>query len=558
MAGALRIDRYHTYAELTAFVHALHEAYPQLCRVMSIGRSHEGREIWALEVTNAATGAPGEKPGYYIDANIHAGEVTGCATALYTALYLCEQHGRDPETTLLVDELTWYILPRVNPDGAETYLTTPHMLRSSTRPYPFPEPQDGLQPADVNGDGLILQMRVPDAEGEWKLSGADPRLMVPRRPGDWGGSYYRLMGEGLLHNFDGVTVREAPARWGLDLNRNFPAQWEPEVRQRGAGPYPLSEPETRAQAEFILAHPNIFGAQAYHTMSGYLLRPACTRPDSDLPPADLTALKAIGALGTEVTGYPCVSVFEGFTEEKGKPLKGAFFEWLYDHLGLVAYSTELWDAMVRAGLERFPFRPHSEAEGLKLLAWNDRELAGQGFVDWAPFDHPQLGRVEIGGWNFKFCLQNPPLPLLQQECHKNMRFTLAHAGASPYLTVDRLTAEPLGAGLYKVSAVLKNKGYLPTHVTEQARRMQGGRPITAELALPDGAELLLGKAKEEVEHLDGRVIRDDVPVFWWGVAPQQLRERRLEWVVRAPGGGSVTLTATAQRAGCDRKSVVLP
>ena len=556
MATATGIDRYHTYAELTACVHGLAERFPHLCEVSSIGRSHEGREIWALQITNADTGAPGEKPGYYIDANIHAGEVTGCATALYTALYLCEQHGRDPEVTGLVDRLTWYILPRVNPDGAETYLTTPHMLRSSTRPYPYPEPQDGLHPEDVNGDGLILQMRVPDPEGEWKLSTADPRLLVPRRPNDWGGQYYRLMSEGRLQHFDGVTIKEAPPRWGLDLNRNFPAQWEPEARVKGSGPYPMSEPETRAQAEFILAHPNIFGAQAYHTTSGYLLRPSCLRPDGDLPAADLVALKAIGAVGTDITGYPCVSVYEGFTMEKNKPLQGVFFEWLYDHLGLVAYSTELWDPLVRAGLDRFPFKAHTEAEALQLLQWNDRELAGAGFVPWTPCQHPQLGPVEIGGWNVKFCLQNPPLALLAPECHKNMRFTLAHAGAAPQLGLA-VQADPLGEGLYKLTAVLKNRGYLPTQVTEQAKAMQAARPLRVELALPAGAAVVLGKGSEEVDHLAGRVIKDDVPVFWWGISQQQ-RERKLEWILRAPPGGTVTVTARSQRAGSDGQSVTLP
>ena len=37
-------------------------------------------------------------------------------------------------------------------------------------------------------------------------------------------------------------------------------------------------------------------------------------------------------------------------------------------------------------------------DDLKLIGWNDEQLGGKGFVDWYPFDHPQLGRVELGGW----------------------------------------------------------------------------------------------------------------------------------------------------------------
>lgn len=116
---------------------------------------------------------------------------------------------------------------------------------------------------DLDGDGLILQMRVPDTDGEWKVCAKDPRLYL----------------EGYIKNYDGVEIKVAPHRWGLDLNRQFPVSWEPEAKQAGAGPFPLSEPETRAIAEFLLSQKNITGGQSYHTTSGVILRPSSFRSD---------------------------------------------------------------------------------------------------------------------------------------------------------------------------------------------------------------------------------------------------------------------------------------
>jgi hypothetical protein len=544
-------NKYHRYDELVSDLQRLHEAYPHLSRLYSIGSSLEGRDLWLIEVNNAATGDHNDKPGYYVDGNLHAGEVTGTACALYFAWHLLTNYGKDAEITRLVDTNAFYILPRVSPDGAEFYLTTPNMLRSSVRPYPFEEEQDGLQSQDLDGDGMILQMRVPDPDGEWKVSTKDPRLMLPRLPHEFGGEYYRLLMEGMVQNFDGVEVKAAPSRWGLDMNRQFPVNWEPEAKQPGAGPYPLSEPETKAVAEFILNQKNIVGGQSFHTTTGIILRPSSFVTDEKMAPKDRTAWTTIGRIGEELTGYPCVSVHDGFAYDKNKPIYGAFLDWCYENLGLMIFSTELWDLRVRAGLDRVPFLTpfktrDAEAEGLALLAFNDRELAGEGFVNWYDFDHPQFGKVQLGGWRMKDTLQNAPRRFLKAEAHKNALFLVKHAAASPHIVIDRATATHLGDGVYKVEVVVKNGGYLPTCVTEKAKTVKAVKPVTVELALPEGAELVLGKAKEEIGHLDGRI--PAAGMFYPGNNINN-RAKRLEWIVKATNGGDLGVKAVSEKAG---------
>ncbi|MGE5654369.1 MAG: M14 family zinc carboxypeptidase, partial [Bacillota bacterium] len=198
MKVAYNPAHYCTYAEILDLLKQWNEAFPELTRVYPIGKTYEGREIMLIEITNHATGCADDKPAYYIDANFHAGEVTGSAVALYTVHYLLENYGQVEEITELLDHKTFYIVPRVSIDGGEMYLHTPYILRSSTRLFPFEEDQDGLHSEDVNGDGWITQMRVQDEHGDWKVSDKDPRLMVKRGPDERGGVYYRVYPEGKI------------------------------------------------------------------------------------------------------------------------------------------------------------------------------------------------------------------------------------------------------------------------------------------------------------------------------------------------------------------------
>lgn len=538
---------YLDYDQLVETMEAMAREKPHLARVYSIGGSHEGRDLWMVEITDQSTGEASTKPGYYIDGNHHAVEVAGSQVCLYTALHLLQQHGIDPAITDLLGSVAFYILPRVSPDGAETFLKTPYSLRSSTRSYPHSSPEPGLHPEDVDGDGLILQMRIADPQGEWKVSERDHRLMVRRRPDEWGGHYYRLYPEGVLHHWDGGEIKIAPSRWGLDLNRNYPFSWGGEADRKVAGPYPLSEPETRAVADFISSRPNLAGAMSYHTTGGFILRPSCHLGDQDLNSEDLEMMKAIGRRGEELVGYPCVSTFEGFTGRRA--LAGVFMDWLYEDQGIIAFSTELWDLARRAGVEHRtePLSEREEEErGLKMLAFSDKELGSSGFVPWKEHEHPQLGRVELGGWDYKFTLWNPPLVFLPGECHKNALFTLAHAGSLPRLSVTERRVSRLAPGVFSLEARVCNGGYLPSYVASTGKDMPWLKPPTARLAVPEGGRLLYGLETSEIDHLEGRSAARKG-------SSAQGRERRLLWVVELEETGepveSVSLVIAGHRIG---------
>src|SRR4030095_6674617 len=137
------------------------EERPEIFRVESIGKSYEGRDIWLATVTNVETGPDIEKPGFLVEPNITALEVTGTTAALHLLDKLLRGYGSDPKVTRCLDSRVFYVVPRLNPDGAELALADrPRFVRSSVRPYPRLDEQDGLHEEDIDGDGGILMMRL--------------------------------------------------------------------------------------------------------------------------------------------------------------------------------------------------------------------------------------------------------------------------------------------------------------------------------------------------------------------------------------------------------------
>ncbi len=558
----VRFDKFYKYDELTEILQGFAEERPVLCRMTSIGESYKGRDIWLMALTNYETGADSDKPALWLDANIHATEVTGSTAALHLIHKLVTEYGSNDKVTRALDTRTFYVVPRLNPDGAELALADrPRLLRSSVRPYPRTDQLDGLHEEDLDGDGRILMMRVPDINGIWKASDQDPRLLVARGPDehDEGETYYRVFSEGTIRNYDGVMIKIAKPLEGLDLNRNFPMEWATENEQRGAGPYPTSEPEVHALVEAVVDRPNVTAYITYHTFSAVHLRPYSAHEDDYFPSEDLRVFKQLGQEATKLTGYPAVSVFHDFKYEPKQTIKGGADDWAYDHVGVFAWTTEFWSPQREAGLKGYHFiewlRTHPVEDDLALLKWSDEELGGRGYVDWYPYDHPQLGKVELGGWDLMYCWSNPPPEFLEREIAPHSDFAIFHALVSPKLELHSLQVEAVGKDVYAVRLVVINTGWLPTNVTEKALERNVVQPVEVKLSLPDGARLVAGEERTELGQLGGRAHRRSL--LWWGADDSTTDRAKAEWVIEAPHGGTVEVEARHQRAGTVRREVEL-
>ncbi|MBC7956666.1 MAG: carboxypeptidase [Cytophagales bacterium] len=556
-----RFDTFYKYDALSKLLFDYADAYPALLQVASIGKSHEGRDIWVATVTNTATGVAEDKPAFWADGNIHAAELTASTACLYYLHQLLSGYGQDREITELLDTRVIYLCPRLNPDGAELALADrPRHIRSSTRRYPFDEDTvEGLTVEDVDGDGRILLMRLPDPMGTYKKCAQDPRLMVAREPGEFGGEYYRLMPEGLLKNFDGLSVKVNNDAEGLDLNRNFPSQWRQESEQVGAGPYPTSEPEVRAMVDFIVKHPNIGAAISYHTHSGVILRPMGTQSDDDMIPEDLWAYKRFSTLGSTLTGYPALSIWHDFKYHPKETITGTQ-DWVYEHLGALFWVVEIWSPNKEAGITDYKwiegYRDHPVEDDLKLLKWSDEQCGGQAHVDWKPFHHPQLGAVEIGGWDKMNYWRNPPPHLREREAARFPKWMTQIALSLPRLEVLRTEVRALGADTWRVRFAVANSGYLPSNISKRAIERKVVRGTVFQIHLPPGVSLSSGRERTEGPHLDGHAPKNTLQAF---LPNRDITADRavVEWVVQGKAGTRIALTATADRAGTVRTEITL-
>ena len=547
-------DRFLRYDELVAWLHHVAEAHPGLVSLETYGRSHEGRDLWLVTVTDAGTGAHDSKPAHWVDANIHSVELTASVAACHLIHRLVAGHGSDDTITRALRTRTFYVVPRVNPDGAEWALADePKFRRSSIRPWPW---RDAHQPVghrgeDVDGDGRLLQMRIPDPNGAWMPHPEDARLMVPipAEGAPTGTATYRLIDEGTVADHDGFTVPTPRPTEGLDMNRNYPAGWGTKIP--GSGDHPLSEPEIDALVRAMIARPNICGFNAYHTSGGVLLRPSSTKADSALDQFDVWVWKQFGERGQALTTYPVHSVYEDFTWDKSETMSGASDDWAYEHLGVFGWTTEYWDIVHAAtGTKQsthFWYTGPTDAEALAVLRWCD-EHHPDGHVDWYEFEHPQLGLLELGGWNDLTTWTNPPAHLLRDEVAAHADFAVHQALCSPRIEIVHQRVASLGDDTWRVDVGVANTGWLPTQVSALAAKEHLVLPLTVELS---GGVVVDGPARREFGQLEGRAAlrfrrgHDGTP------------DRTLAtFVVRAPAGTALIATAAHPRAG--RAEVTVP
>ncbi|MBX3117743.1 MAG: hypothetical protein KF784_01660 [Fimbriimonadaceae bacterium] len=563
----IRFDRYYNHAEIGELLKAYESEYPNLVTVTKIGSSYEGRDIWLVSVTAKDKGDHADKPAFWCDANIHASELSASTAVLHMLNKLCTQYGKDKQITLAVDTRTFYLVPRLCPDGAEWALETPpRIVRSSIRPYPFDEEDPyGLERQDMDGDGRILNMRIEDPNGAWKVCDQDERLLVRREPGDYEGKFYRVLPEGTFHNFDGLTMRARKTKEGLDMNRHFPSSWRPEHEQHGAGDYPAREPEIRAAVQAIVDRPNICGAICFHTFSGVHLRPPSRYADDELPAEDLWTYQALGDKGKEMTGYPAISNFHEFKYHPKEVITGVFDDWMYEHLGVYAWTTEIWSPQRQAGITDYKyidwFREHPVEHDLMLLKWSDEKLDGKGHIDWYEFDHPQLGKVELGGWDALYAFRNPPLNFLENEVAPLGDWAIWQALCSPKLELHSTHVEAAGAGAWRIRVAVQNTGWLPTCVSKRAEEKKIVRGVVGEITLagesrdPKGASspdwLVSGELRQDKGQLVGR---NHVTAGGFGWQVNGTDDMAVfEWVVASAGTYDVELKH--QRAGTVRVSV---
>ena len=551
----LRFDKYYTYAETVEAVKALSKAYPTLAKTVLVGKSDEGREIWALEINNPKTGEALSKPGVYVDGNIHGNEIQATEVALYFADYMLKNYEKIPSITKTLDRNAFYIIPSVNVDGRYHFMNqSSGMNNNRSLRIARDDDKDGLfdedAPDDLDGDGYICQMRIRDVNGDFKTDPTEPRLMIRVKEGEQG--EWTLLGtEGIDNDGDGKLNEDAEGY--VDPNRNWGASWQPDYVQRGSGNFPFEGVGLKAIANYIQQRPNIIVVYAFHNYGGMFLRGPGNKAQPPYNPMDVEVYDVLGKHAEKmVPGYRYLISYKDLYTTYGD-----FTDFTHSIFGAYSFVGELYmtsqetytsDANPSEDEEwswRGPANNDREKERLKF---NDKLAHGTLYKEWTPYKHPAYGDVEIGGW-IKYSTRMPHPFMIQEMAHRNAAAVVYAASQTPDISIELIKVKKVNGKLYEVDVRLKNQNAIPSisyhAVRNKVHRMDILRAEGAKVvAAGEITDLFNGKVSYKTHKPEIQFVQ--VPGF--GIA---------EFRFLVEGSGSINFNYESIKAGNKSLSVKL-
>ncbi|MDH3733442.1 MAG: M14 family metallopeptidase [Gemmatimonadota bacterium] len=584
--GARAQAGYHDHDALTSELRGL-TGGSSVATMSSIATTRGGREVWVVEIANTAGTPLAERPGVLVVANLEGDHVAGSSHALEIVRYFVS-NSSDPTVRAALDEQVVYVIPRLNPDGAEAMFASVRWDRRGND-TPYDDDNDGRidedGPEDLNGDGAITVMRVADPAGAFMVDPDEPRLMRRADASKGETGTHTIYWEGTDSDRDGFVNEDGPG--GADLNRNFQHAYP--YWQADAGVHMVSEAETRGLMDFMISHRNI-GAILTFGHSDNLV----TAPSSSGALAGPRGLDLVAFANASFDGIYDVGVFGrsgGFfgsgpsrgaqvgrdndpssgrrpsttvhrddqvyfstasdayreltdieTVGVNREAEGAFFQWGYYHFGIPSFSTQGWGLPATEDEEGGggPGNGGGNGDGgidAELLS----SLEGAGvevFAEWSGHSHPDLGQVEIGGF-LPYATTNPPASELAESGARHGEFVLRLAGMLPRVTIADTEVTSHGGGLFTIEVEVANTGFFPTAL-QHGVVSRSVQPTTIQIQI-DPDDVVSGSGKTAtVQRLEGSGTR-----------------HKVTWVIRGQRGARVEIRVRSQKGGSDSATVTL-
>ncbi len=520
--------------EIVRFLRGYVASYPDWVKLESIGKTTGGSDTWLVTINNPKTGPELSKPAMFVDGATHANEVQGTETVLYLIDYMLDNYGKLDKVTELMDRTVFYFVPMVNPDSRAKWFdapATPNYPR--TVPVKIDDDRDGRVDEDgyedLDGDGELTQMRkkVPLGQGRFRLDPNDPRRLVPIEEDELG-DYIRLGGEGIDNDGDGLVNEDGVGY--VDPNRTFAYGWAPRYVQPGSTDYPLQVAETRNIALWALEHPNIAAAQSFHNTGRMILRGPGTKAMGRYEVSDIQVYDRIGKEGENIIpGYSYFILWKDLYSAYGGTI-----DHFYGIHGAIAFSNELFGPQQ-------DFDKDGEVTEEERLKFVDLLTLGRMTVEWKEFDHPQYGKIEIGGFRHDTG-RVPEGWMLEEDCHRNALFVLYHARQLPKIRFDDPTVEKVDGDLYRVHVPVVNERSIPT-VTAIARKNKLHR---LDLATVEGAKVVASGIVRDL-YLNKVDLQKHRPERLMVPSVEGLSTRTLFFLVE--GKGSITVAYDSVKAG---------
>ncbi len=303
----------------------------------TIGHAHSGLPIQCIQVAREGSVPIEDRSSMLLVAGIDGDHLLGSEVAVDIITELLSRDAE--ETRSLLETHALFIIPQVNPDGASMFFgETQDNYRRNGRPtnndHDGHIDEDGGD--DLNNDGYITMMRVPDVEKSTHLSDPEnPRLDITPDPFKHQSAAYMLYTEGIDNDGDGEYNEDGLG--GVDLNKNFMHGYT--YHGDGAGPWQLSEPESKALIDYVLGHQHIATIIVYghHDTLSSPLGEGGKDPagaPKKLDSGDVEMYKQISERFVELTSL------EKNVQQPN--WDGSFVAWAYAQYGVPAFSTPLW------------------------------------------------------------------------------------------------------------------------------------------------------------------------------------------------------------------------
>lgn len=517
------LEGYANYAALAERVKRLDES--DAVAVRSLGKTSGGREILLLTI---GRGDAAKKPAIAIVGGVDASQVLGSELALRLAEKLVADQENEGVKKLL-DELTIYLIPRPDPEAVEKAFAAPYReIAGNLRKTD--DDRDGKlgedPPDDLNGDGWITQMRVADESARWMPHPADPRVLIEADPKKNERGQFHVYVEGRDDDHDEQFNEDGGD--GVAFNRNWPHRFE--HFKPGTGHDAVSETESRAIADFLYDHSNVFAVLCFASDDN-LFHP--WKPDGNRDRAKIrTTVLSADAPYLDFLAGKYRDLHGGKDAPESPWPAGTFSEWSYFQYGRWTYSARGWwlPKVAEKEGEKKSDEPRGAAD-LNALRWFAQENL-PGFVDWQQVEHPDFPgqTVEVGGFK-PFYRQNPPAKVIDELTGKHVSFLSLLASERSRVKINESKVEPLGGGVFRVTAKVATSGYLPT-MSEMGETTGVHQRLQAQLVTPEKTTYLKGPPRVKL----GRI--------------EPGAQREVVWLVRLPGGkGEGKLRAWSPEVG---------
>jgi hypothetical protein len=553
---------YHSYSELKSKIKQLAEEHSKIVRLLSHGITLGENEILSLTIGSGNTDS---KPAIMMVAGVHGPDLAGTEVLLQYVQSITQDYGKVDSVTNLIDNITLYMFPRVNPDATEAFFSKPQYARSlNMRPMDLDTDgkidEDGYD--DLNKDGHITWLRITEPGGEWLEDKEYPGLLKKADAGKGETGIYRLIREGFDNDGDGQLNEDEPG--GVNFNQNFTFKYK--FFTPGAGFHQVSEVETRTVTDFVYAHPNIAAVfsfspndnlnRAWEAPKGPPKKSGreSRQPVEEIDQKDAPYFAHISGLFKKMTKLSDLSNSEGG--------EGAFNEWVYYHFGRWSFSTPTWWPPLSSGQtdttstktdsikteenkgsKKSAQKPSAEdkkTESQRLWDWIEATNQQDAFVPWQEIKHPDYPdkKVELGGFK-PFAAHNPPGDSLEVISKKYYPFLFKLSSSLPNIDVKNLKVEDLHNNVYRITLHVVNDGYLPTNP-------QIGVPnkwcpkIKLAVNLSQNQKIVSGRVLQFIDRLEGSG-----------------GSKEISWMVMGKKGETVKITIGSPMAGTVVKEVEL-